>query len=73
MCGMSTTSRRPGDLLLDKWMPNATPEERERAHDHLRRFAKALLRIAMREVTLEQGNDSTQSQADDRILAPEII
>jgi hypothetical protein len=46
-------SRRPGDLLLDRWMPNATPLERERAHENLRAFAQALLKIAIREVREE--------------------
>jgi hypothetical protein len=53
---MTTTdapARRPGDLIIDRYMPDATPEEREEAHANLRRFLKALLRVAVR-VTKER-------------------
>ena len=60
----NTTARRPGDLLLDRWMPGATPEERERAHENLRLFAKALYRIAKREVEEEhERSNSTNPRA----------
>jgi hypothetical protein len=39
------TPRRPGDLFLDRYMPDAKEEEREAARGHLREFAAVLLRI----------------------------
>lgn len=40
---MTPSSPRPGDLLLDRYLPEATPREREEEHQNLRRFAKTLL------------------------------
>jgi hypothetical protein len=40
---MTSLSPRPGDLLLDRYLLDATPREREQAHQNLRRFARALL------------------------------
>jgi hypothetical protein len=34
--------RRPGDLILDRYTPNATPEQREAAREYLREFAALL-------------------------------
>lgn len=39
---------RPGDLILKKYMPNATEDEREEARENLRRLARVLLRIEER-------------------------
>jgi hypothetical protein len=51
---MSTLSaRKPGDIILDRYMPDADEAEREQARENLRRFAKALLRIAMRQTRAE--------------------
>ena len=36
---------RPGDYILDRYMPGATPEQREVARENLRRLAKLLLRV----------------------------
>ena len=45
--GMDTPQRehRPGDLILDRYMPNASDAEREEARENLRRFACVLTRI----------------------------
>ena len=40
--------RRPGDLIIDRYMPDATPEQRQEAHANLRRFVAALARVALR-------------------------
>jgi hypothetical protein len=40
--------RRPGDLILDRYMPNATPEQREEARTNLRAYAAVLLEIGQR-------------------------
>ena len=39
---------RPGDLILNRYMPNATEEVREEARENLRRLARVLLRIEER-------------------------
>ena len=49
--GMNDTKqRRPGDFILDRYMPDATPEEREGARENLRRLAKLLLRVHERPI-----------------------
>ena len=40
--------QRPGDLILDRYMPNATKEEREVARENLRRFAEVIFGIQER-------------------------
>jgi hypothetical protein len=42
---MSKAQRQPGDIILDRAMPNATDEEREAARENLRRFARFLIRV----------------------------
>ncbi len=37
--------RRPGDGLLDKYLPDADEETRERARDAFRRYALLLVRL----------------------------
>lgn len=43
-----SSPRRPGDLILDKYMPNATEEEREAARKNLREYAVIVVEIAKR-------------------------
>src|SRR3989344_614168 len=47
--------RKPGDLVLDRVMPNATDQEREAARENLREFAKVIVGIAER-IMHEQQN-----------------
>ena len=42
---MSEAKREPGDIILDRAMPNATQEEREAARENLRRLARLLIRV----------------------------
>ena len=49
----SAPKRRPGDVILDRYMPDASPEEREAARTNLYGFVAVLLRIATREATEE--------------------
>ena len=49
----SSANRRPGDVILDRYMPDATAEEREAARANLYGFVAVLLRIATREATEE--------------------
>lgn len=41
-------SQRPGDLILNRYMPDATGEEREAARENLREFAVVVAGIAKR-------------------------
>ncbi len=41
-------TRRPGDLIIDRYMPNATEDEREAARANLYAFVAVLLRISTR-------------------------
>lgn len=43
-----TPDRQPGDLILDRYMPHATMEEREAARENLRAFAAVVVGIAKR-------------------------
>lgn len=45
---------RPGDLILDRYMPEATEEEREQARDNLYSFAAVILRMCTR-IARERG------------------
>jgi hypothetical protein len=46
-------SQRPGDLILNRYMPNATEEEREAARENLREYATVVVGIAKRLVREE--------------------
>lgn len=46
-------ARRPGDLILDRYMPKASDAEREEARENLRAYATVVLRIATRLATEE--------------------
>jgi hypothetical protein len=45
----NTPKRHPGDIIIDRYMPDATPEQREEARENLRRLAKLILRVHERE------------------------
>jgi hypothetical protein len=49
----SSPIRSPGDVILERYMPDATAEEREAARANLYAFVAVLLRIATREATEE--------------------
>lgn len=51
--------RKPGDLIIDRYMPNASEAEREEARENLRAYLAVVLRIATR---LEQ-EDCDRAQA----------
>ncbi|MEQ8594759.1 MAG: hypothetical protein RIC04_13890 [Parvibaculum sp.] len=40
--------RKPGDLIIDRYMPNATEAEREEARENLRAYLAVAMRIAAR-------------------------
>lgn len=49
-------ARQPGDDIIDRYLPDATLEERERARLELKGFAVAIFGVA---VPVEQGRQST--------------
>lgn len=54
--------RRPGDLILDRYMPEAAPEVRETARRRLFDFVGVMLRIAVRlEAEKRRGLNSPES------------
>lgn len=52
--------RQPGDLILDKYMPNATPLEREEARFNLLQYAKVIIAINKR----IEADENRKKQAD---------
>jgi hypothetical protein len=42
------SERRPGDIILDRYMPDATEVERENARENLYAFASVILRLCSR-------------------------
>jgi hypothetical protein len=58
-------ARRPGDFVLDRYMPNAAEEEREAARENLRAYAMVVLRIATRLATEEYEQETRVKEADE--------
>jgi hypothetical protein len=48
--------RTPGDIILDRYMPDATPEQREEARNNLNLLARAYIRIISR--LIAEGKES---------------
>jgi len=63
---MEKPARRPGDQILDRYCPELSAEEREIAHERLRKFARVLIDIATR-VAAERDADSRESRERGRI------
>jgi hypothetical protein len=42
------SDKRPGDLILDRYMAHASVEEREAARENLRRLARLIIRVHRR-------------------------
>lgn len=57
---------RPGDVFLDRYMPNASEEEREEARRNLYRFFGALVAIAKRH-TREEWDKAYGIRANSRL------
>lgn len=53
-------NRQPGDLILDRYMPQATADEREAARANLRAFAVVVVSIAKR-LALEDLDQATRA------------
>jgi hypothetical protein len=52
--------RKPGDLVLDRYMAHATEQEREAARDNLRAFAAVVIGIAQRRA-LEESEPTREN------------
>jgi len=61
--------RRPGDLILERYLPDADDETRARARENLRIFAKALLRIAIRQTREELAVQDSLKSREGAILS----
>ena len=59
-------NRRPGDVILDRYMPYATPEERDAARENLRAFAVVVFGIAKR-VVMEEHERAVRANTDDHV------
>lgn len=46
---------QPVDLIINRYLPNASQEEREKAREDLQNFTRALLKIATRRALEERG------------------
>ncbi len=57
-----TPHRQPGDLILDRYMPHATVQEREAARENLRAFAVVVVGIAKR-LALEERDRAIDVQS----------
>ncbi len=65
----ATKERQPGDLILDRYMPNAPYEEREAARKNLEALVLVLLRIderlhreAVEKASRGNGNGEVESE-----------
>ena len=59
----NNANRRPGDFILDRYMPHATAEEREVARENLRAFALVVVGIARR-LALEEREQAIRARTD---------
>ena len=61
---MTDRSRKPGDVILDRYMPKVTEQEREEARAILLAFVSALAVVARR---LGGGDKPIRQKADEAI------
>lgn len=65
----NNANRRPGDFILDRYMPDATAEEREVARENLRAFALVVVGIARR-LALEEREQAIRARTDITVGLP---
>lgn len=65
------SDRKPGDLILNRYLPNATSEAREEARDALRKHALLLLRWGERAL-FERAANSPEPAGRRKIDEPSI-
>ena len=54
---------RPGDIILDRYMPDATTEQREEARANLKTYAAVFMRINQR-LARDAGDKEARAIAD---------
>lgn len=64
------SERQPGDLIIDRYLPNADAQTREEARDVLRAHALLLVRIGERIMADVPGTDSPDLAGRRRIQPP---
>ena len=65
------SDRKPGDLILDRYLPNATSEAREEAREVLRKHALLLIRWGERTL-FERAANSPESAGRRKIDEPSL-
>ena len=65
------SDRKPGDLILDRYLPKATPEAREEAREVLRKHALLLIRWG-EQALLGQVANSPESAGRRKIDEPSL-
>ncbi len=65
------SDRKPGDLILDRYLPHATPEAREEARVALRKHALLLIRWGERAL-FERAANSPESAGRRKIDEPSL-
>lgn len=67
---MTHLKRRPGDDILDRYVPHLTAADRELARERLQKLARLLVKIAARQVREErEAQDSRESPSGGKIPA----
>lgn len=66
------SERQPGDLIIDRYLPNADAQTREEARDVLRKHALLLVRIGERIMADIPDDDSPDSVGRRRIQPPPL-
>lgn len=59
--------RKPGDVILDRYLPSASPEVREEARRRLYAYVGTLLKTAMR--LDEEAMDSPESDGRRKMIS----
>ncbi len=60
---MKQPARQPGDGIIDRYLPGASPDEREQARNELKAFAASIFAVAER---LAREGKSIVSTSDSR-------
>ena len=70
----SRPDRKPGDLILDRYLPNATPAEREEARENLRAFAEVVFSVerrrALSHVESTHPSPLPEVESSERLMPP---
>ena len=68
--GMESNRRQPGDLILDRYLPFATPEEREDARETMRQFAIVYFSIIRRRARDTQAKSDSPDTSGSSSIDP---